>query len=67
MKRQISIGAILWICILTGCLPVLACTNLLVTKGASADGSVTLVEEDIDMVVYKELCSMSGGEVVEVP
>jgi len=42
MKRQISIGAILWICILTGCLPVLACTNLLVTKGASADGSVMI-------------------------
>jgi prepilin-type N-terminal cleavage/methylation domain-containing protein len=34
---------------------------------ASADGSVTLVEEDIDMVLYKALCSMDGGEIAKLP
>jgi prepilin-type N-terminal cleavage/methylation domain-containing protein/prepilin-type processing-associated H-X9-DG protein len=34
---------------------------------ALADGSVTFVDEDIDLVLYKAMCSMSGGEVITYP
>jgi len=34
---------------------------------AFADASVTFISEDIDLILYKALCSMSGGEAAMAP